>query len=144
MKTFLVIVFLSLLPSIGICDTLYLGLVSHHFNKCDDCKKGEWNERHNLIGYSTDKWMVVHMTNSYHKPSLYVGRRWWYDQNPYVRPYLTLGLATGYTDKIGIDIGPLATAGFLGVEFHTKDERFGVNLAFVPGTVVAVGFKFGL
>lgn len=126
-------------------ESVYFGLLSHHFDDyCDRCENNEWNEVHDLIAYTNDDYMLGYMTNSFNRSSLYFGKRWWYDMNSHVRPFLSVGLATGYQDTMGIDIGPFTTTGFMGVELHTKSKNFGVIISGIPGEVVAIGLKFGL
>ena len=124
-------------------DTLYLGLISSHHNDCRNCDSGQWNESHNLIGYSNSKYFVGYMKNSYNRDSYILGKSFINTDYTYVTPYAMLGVATGYKGKTMVGLGSLTLTPYLAVEIHTADKKYGINLVTIPGEVVAIGFRLG-
>ena len=143
MKLLIIVIIMILSTNLEARDTFYLGLISKHHNKeCFNCTNNRWNEDHKLIGYSNSKYFVGYMKNSYNRNSYILGTVFINNDYIYFTPYALLGAASGYKGKVPIGVGGLSLQGYLGLEIHTADKKYGINLITIPGHVIAVGFRF--
>lgn len=104
----------------------------------------DYNDNNYLLGCITESGYVTAVfENSYHDTALVVMRKWQYDKwSPYISPYVAMGAALGYRDHIA-HVGPLSPYGFLGVDIHPVDNRFGVMISTVGATTtLGVRFRF--
>ena len=108
-------------------NTLYIGQLTHHFNKDTDITR----ESHALVIYEhiRSRVLVGYWRNSFDRHTLALGRNFYKQSTPYGVFGLKAGLATGYHIPVFAalyyDAGP-------------------ISINWVPGEVVGVGFKFDL
>ncbi len=129
---------------------IYLEQYSSHQGSCSikDCPDGEYNSSHDFIGYRFDNdIMISTFNNSYHDRSYMLSKFWnfylpeRYAISDYVTPNIQLGVVHGYEDKLP-SIGGVAFGGFFGLDIHNKNRDFGININYIPGTVITMGFNF--
>lgn len=126
---------------------LLVGQRTHHFHPCWNWEQEgaacePVNESQELIGVSTDKWALVYMhQNSLRERSFILTRKWDRDWGRYVRPYVAIGVATGYEKLELPDALGLTPVGYLGLDLHPKNDRFGLVVTWVPDSFVGLGLR---
>lgn len=143
MKLLLVIMFVVFCAPVRAGDLL-LGQYTYHFDR-DRPDGGEFREVHPLIGYSTNRWTVVYMKNSYDEDSVVAVANWKYKGDDYFRPFVAVGGATGYHKyKKGTTVGKVTFLGYVGVELGHIDSRVNLLVTMTPGSYVGAGLKIKL
>lgn len=149
---------------------LLLGQLSHHFDRCntwdcpyltevevdyadrDGCREngctivyGDYREKHPLIGYTNGKYTGFIMKNSYDKVSAVVLRNYSMDLGPYLRPAVSIGIATGY-DSIysNANVGPFNPAGLFSLDIHPKSDDYGLIISWLPEQWISAGIRIKL
>lgn len=162
MRILLALLLISLSISSFAGDIL-LGQVSNHFGYCQsDCigyeyrtkvseefpngqvwQYGQFRETHPLIGYSVRKYTVLLMKNSFDRVSVSVLRNFSYELTSNLRPYASVGIATGY-DRAYEDssVGMFTPVAMLSLDIHPSNDKFGLVINWLPTVLVSAGFRF--
>lgn len=95
-----------------------------------------------LLGCITSNDHIVAVfRNSYDDPTALGGWVWRTNElSSYVTPYLVLGTVVGYKDHL-VHVGPFSPYGFVGIDLHPQDNKFGVMISTV-GTITSIGVRF--
>ena len=151
MKYFLIV--LCLLSTQLFGATIDVGYMpkSTHFSDCaEHCPKGddtfmggEYNEDNNLVFVTVDNWTSFYMKNSYGNDSFFIGRKVNSVQNENISMFLVGGLVTGY-DDIMPDIVGVSPGGYIGLDFHPVNNRFGVIVSMSINGAASIGVRFRL
>lgn len=109
---------------------------SHHFNE-----KHDYNESHPLIGIRHNNLLVAAFKNSHSENSI---AAMFYDElmdfNRYSSLHYAIGLATGYEEVVGKS--GVMPYGFIGADFHTPDDKYGLTVNGIPGVIITIGFRY--
>ena len=139
MKTLILLITL-LTAGMANAGDLLLGQWSHHLVERTDGE--EFNETHPLIGYSEGNWAVAYMKNSYNEDTVLAMYASKYEVNSHIKVYAAIGAATGYYKyQPDYSIGKVTFAPYFGIEFHPKNQKFGIVVTTIPGSVISAGFK---
>lgn len=137
------IVTLTLLLSFATqADELLLGQKTFHLNKymCKGCK--EFRETNPLIGYSTENYAAFVMKNSYDKDSVVIVRKLSWDYTGRIRPFLAVGVGTGYAEYAPQrSLGGVTALGYMGFDWHPDRDKWGYVITVVPHQFVGVGVR---
>lgn len=103
-------------------EDIYLGQWSKHF------KDKEYNEEHIYIGYQKNDWIAAYFKNSFYRNSLLLGRKTIRKKVFLGEIGVRVGLVSGY-DRL-----PVFALGYYSIPL--------VEINFIPGSMVSIGFKF--
>ena len=107
-----------------------------------DCPKDGFNNEKQSVGFHTDKFLTMTMTNSFNSRSFYVGNYKSWHLESGVEVFTTLGLASGYdTKEQPFLIAGLSPTFAVGVDMPIT-ERFGLVVTYVPAIVFNAGFSW--
>lgn len=126
---------------------LLVGHVTQHFDDClgdtgkTDCI--EPNDQQRLIGIASREWAVLYIPeNSASRKSFLILRKFSTDWGPYLRPYVSIGLSTGYEGIALQDFGGITPTGYLSLDIHPRSDRFGVLINWLPESFIGIGPRF--
>lgn len=129
---------------------LLVGQRTHHFHSCWNWEQEGRpcegvNESQELIGLSTDRWALVYMhQNSLREEAFILTRKWDRDWGQYLRPYVAIGVATGY-EELGLPgVAGLTPVGYLGLDLHPRADKLGLVVTWVPEGFVGLGLRVKL
>ena len=116
--------------------SLIAGGWSHHLSDED------YNEQHNGIGVTCDKWSVMAFENSYYRDAIGVG----YETDPFFSysnfsTSAYIGAWSGYQNKTSLEVGGVTPVG--GIRGRLNIGRFGIVVtSVVVVTTIHVEWRF--
>ena len=112
---------------------------THHFIEREI--NGRYNEQNNITGISSDKYTAFAMVNSYDRFSIFAGRKAHYNYGDNLTAFAVVGLMSGY-DHVRPSLAGLSLGGYIGIDIHKKDSKFGFVITALPVKQGAINFGF--
>ena len=98
-------------------------------------------DEHALLGVNSNGYTVFFMENSYERPSLNILKTYSFNLASNIRPYVSVGIMTGYDNKLDYTYFGITPAVYTGVDIHPKSDSFGITITYVPNYFIGVGFR---
>lgn len=125
-------------------DAFYLPYTKHLEACPEECPyDSTYNEENHVMGLTNGKYSAFVMKNSYNRYSMFAGKQWNKDLRENIRTFATIGGVTGYS-KVSKNILGIAAAGYIGFDFHAKNDKWGIVLTAIPHPegMFNIGFRW--
>jgi hypothetical protein len=134
-----ILTLLILVSTFVSADDLLLGQYAYHF-KTDS--REDLRSEMPLIGYSTEKYTVIVMRNSYNKSSVVLLRTNRADLSEHFTGAISIGAASGYEDyPSDYNFDGIIPVGYLSLDIHPASNDYGLIITLAPDIFIGAGLR---